>query len=178
MKVPRIAFSKDALLSFLLLHGEKVVAAMVGLAACALAWGGIGALRTMRPKPEQLPQAIIADAATTAEHIEAVKIAPDDELTSEKGLADTVAQWLSPKIEPVPTQSMFNKPLFGELARRSSPDILPVEDLRAVAGVAVLAMKPKPVGDRPVPDRPLNLDANRYFLPTQPGSRACVWNPL
>jgi len=168
MKAPRIAFSKDAVLSFLLLHGEKVVATMVGLAACALAWGGIGALRTMRPKPEQLPQAIIADASSTAEHIEAVKIAPDDELTSEKGLADTVAQWLSPKIEPMPSQSMFNKPLFGELARRSSPDILPIEDLRAVAGVAVLALKPKPVGDRPVPDRPLNLDANNTAKPAKP----------
>jgi len=168
MKAPRIAFSKDALLSFLLRHGEKVVAAMVGLAACGLAWGGIGVLRTMRPKPEQLPQAIIADAATTAEHIEAVKIAPDDELTSEKGLAATVAQWLSPKIEPVQSQPVFNKPLFGELARRSSPDILPIEDLRAVAGVAVLALKPKPIGDRPVPDRPLNLDANNAAKPAKP----------
>lgn len=160
MKTPRIAFNKDAVLSFLLQHGEKVVAAVVGVAACGLAWGGVGALRSLRPTPEQLPQAIVSDAATTAEHIEAVKIAPDDELTSEKGLADIVAQWLSPKVEPAPPHSMFNKPLFGELARRSSPDILPIEDLRAIPGVAVLAMKAKPIGDRPAPDRPLNLDAN------------------
>jgi hypothetical protein len=181
MKAPRIAFSKDAVLSFLLLHGEKVVAAMVGLAACGLAWGGIGALRSMRPKPEQLPQAIVADAATTQEHIEAVKIAPDDELTSEKGLADTVAQWLSPKIAPVPSQSMFDKPLFGELARRSSPDIFPIEDLRAFAGVAVVALKPKPVGDRPVPDRPLNLDANNAAKPAKPprgGGRGGPMQPV
>ena len=168
MKAPRIAFNKDALLTFLLGHGEKLVAVMVGLVACALVWGGVSALRNMRPTPEQQPEAIVADAATTAEHIEAVKIAPDDELTSEKGLADTVAQWLSPKITPMPPQVVFNKPLFGELARRSSPDILPIEDLRAVAGVAVMARKPKPVGDRPVPDRPLNLDANNAPKPGKP----------
>ena len=166
MKAPRIAFDKDAILSFLLSHGEKVIAALVGIAALALAWGGLGAMRSLRPTAEQQPQAIIADADTTAKHIEAVKIAPDDELTSEKGLADTVAQWLSPKIAVAPPLAIFNKPLFGELARRSGPDILPIEDLRAVAGVAVLALKPKPVGDRPVPERPLNLDANS---PAKPG---------
>lgn len=168
MKAPRVAFNKDALLTFVFLHGEKVIAAVVALAACALVWGGMSALRNMRPTEEQQPQAIIADAATTAEHIEAVKIAPDDELTSEKGLADTVAQWLSPKIGPMPPHSVFNKPLFAELARRSSPDILPIEDLRAVSGVVVLALKPKQVGDRPAPERPLLLDANNAPKPGKP----------
>jgi hypothetical protein len=181
MKAPRIAFNKDALLTFLLGHGEKLIAVMFGLAACALAWGGVSALRNMRPTSEQQPEAIVADAATTAEHIEAVKIAPDDELTSEKGLADTVAQWLSPKITPTPPQVVFNKPLFGELAKRSSPDILPIEDLQAVAGVAVMARKPKPVGDRPVPDRPLNLDANNGPKPGKPprgGGRGGLVQPV
>lgn len=168
MKAPRIAFDKNALLSFLLGHGEKVVAALVGLAACMLAWGGVAAIRNMRPTAVQQPQAIIDDAKATAEHIEAVKIAPDDELTSEKGLADTVALWVSPEVKPAQPHALFNKPLFGELARRSSPDILPIEDLQAVAGVAVLAVKPKPVGDRPVPNRPLNLDANNAPKPGKP----------
>jgi hypothetical protein len=168
MKAPRVAFNKDALATFVLRHGEKVLAAIVGLAGCALVWGGISALRNMRPTSEQQPQAIITDAATTAEHIEAVKIAPDDELTSEKGLADTVAQWLSPQIAPAPSQAVFNKPLFAELARRSSPDILPVEDLRAVVGVAVMAIKPKPIGDRSAPERPLNLDPNSGAKPGKP----------
>ena len=181
MKAPKIAFNKDAALSFLLLHGEKVVAVMVGLAACGLAWGGVSALRTMRPTEEQKPDAIIADAALTSKHIEAVKIAPDDELTSEKGLADTVAQWLAPRIEPAPSLAMFDKPLFGELARRSSPDILPIEDLRAVAGVAILTLKPKPIGDRPIPDRPLNLDANNAAKPAKPprgGGRGGPMQPM
>lgn len=159
MKAPRIGFSKDAALAFLLQHGEKIAAATVGLAALAIAWSGIGAMRRLKPTDEQQPQAIIADSETTSKHIEAVKIAPDDELTSEKGLAETVGQWLSQKVKPVAARTVFNSPLFAELARRSSPDILPVEDLRAVAGVAVLAVKPKPVGDRPAPERQLNLDA-------------------
>ena len=105
MKAPRIAFSKDAVLSFLLLHGEKVVAAMVGLAACGLAWGGIGVFRTMGPKPEQLPPAIIKDAADTAEHIEAVKIDstgwafgvqwhPEDNYDTERGQLEIFEQFV------------------------------------------------------------------------------------
>lgn len=168
MKAPRIAFSKDALLTFLLQHGEKLIAAVVGLAACALALSGVSALRSMRPTAEQQPEAIIADAAVTAEHIEAVKIAPDDELTSEKGLAATVSQWLATKVVPPPAIVLFDKPLFAELARRSSPDILPIEELRAVAGVAVLAMKPRAVGNRPAPEKPLNLDAARAEKPGKP----------
>ena len=168
MRAPRIAFNKDALLTFLLDHGEKVVAVMVGLAACALAWGGVSAYRTMQPTSEQQPLEIIKEADRTDAQIVVVKEVPPDELTSEKGLAAKVAQWLSPKITPTPPQVVFNKPLFGELARRSSPDILPIEDLRAVAGVAVMARKPKPVGDRPVPDRPLNLDANNAPKPGKP----------
>ncbi|MFM8803864.1 MAG: hypothetical protein ACKOK8_08145, partial [Planctomycetia bacterium] len=165
MKAPRVAFNKDAVLSFLLSHGEKVVAAIIGLAACGLAWGGVSALRGMRPSQEQQPESLVADAAATAKHIEEVKIVPDDELTSEKGLAKTVARWLSPKVEPPPPHALLNKPLFAELARRSSPEILPVEDLRAVSGVAVLAVKTKAAGDRPDAGRPVNLDAGPLAKP-------------
>ncbi|MFM7290530.1 MAG: hypothetical protein ACKO6B_04775, partial [Planctomycetia bacterium] len=84
------------------------------------------------------------------------------------GLAKTVARWLSPKVEPPPPHALLNKPLFAELARRSSPDILPVEDLRAVSGVVVLAVKPKAAGDRPEPDRPLNLDVGAAAKPDRP----------
>jgi hypothetical protein len=66
MKAPRIAFNKDALLTFLLGHGEKLIAVMFGLAACALAWGGVSALRNMRPTSEQQPEAIVADAPSTS----------------------------------------------------------------------------------------------------------------
>jgi hypothetical protein len=168
MKAPRIAFNKDAVLTFLLLHGEKIVVGMVALAACGLAWGGVSALRGMQPTREQQPDSLVAEAAATAKHIEEVKVVPDAELTSEKGLAKTVARWLSPKVEPPPPHALFNKPLFAELSRRSSPDILPVEDLRAVSAVAVLAVKPKAAGDRPGAGRPLNSDVGPAVKPDKP----------
>lgn len=157
MKLAKPSFNKDSLLQFFVDHGEKLGVGLIGLASLALAWGGISSLRAMRPSEEQEPQAIIKEAAEASAHIEAVKIAPDDELTSEKGLAATVAQWLAPEVTPAPPRALFDKPLFAELARRSSPTIFPVEDLRAVAGVAVVAAKPKPVAGRPV-ERTINLD--------------------
>lgn len=168
MKKPKISLNKQSLTAFAVGHGEKVLAAIIALAACGLALGGVSALRTMRPTDEQQPEAIIDDATKTAAHIEAVKIAPDDELTSEKGLAATVAKWLSQKVEPLPSPTVFDRPLFSELARRTSPDVLPVEDLRAVAGVAVLALKPKATVDRGVPDRPPTLEPPAPPKPTKP----------
>jgi hypothetical protein len=178
MKPPRVSFDKDKVLEFLLAHGDKFVVGMVALGACGLAWGGVSAVRTMRPSQQQQPDAIVADAALTAKHIEEVKIVPDDELTTEKGLAKIVAKWLSPKVAPAATHAMFNKPLVGELAKRSSPDILPIEDLRAVASVAVLAVKPKAAGDRPAPDRPLNLDPGPAGKPPRQGRGARPAGPI
>lgn len=166
MKKPRVSFSKAGMLSFLVRHGEKLVVVLVCMAASGLAWGGMSALRTLRPTAKQLPKSIIADAEATSKHIDAIKIAPDAELTSEKGLAKAVAPWSSPQIVPPPNRALLNKPLFNPLAVRKSPKILPIEDLRTVSGVAVLALKPKPTGDRPVPERSLNLDAPP--APTKP----------
>jgi hypothetical protein len=165
MKLAKPALNKDALLRFFVEHGEKVGVGLIGLMSLALAWGGISSLRAMRPSEEQQPQAIVKEAAEASAHIEAVKIAPDDELTSEKGLAATVAQWLTPEVKPAPPRALFDKPLFAELARRSSPTIFPVEDLRAVAGVAVVAAKPKAAADRTAADRALNLDGPSPTLP-------------
>lgn len=76
MKMPKVSFNKAALLAFLMLHGEKLVAAVLGLVACSLVWGGIGAIRSLRPSAKQEPQAIVADAAAATEHIDKVKIHP------------------------------------------------------------------------------------------------------
>ena len=168
MKVPQIAFNKDAILSFLLNHVEKVGGVVIGLAACGLAWGGVASLRNMRPSEQQQPQKIIEKAAETAAHIEAVKIAPDDELTGERGLAETIKNWLSPKIVPALPHAVFSKPLFGELSKRSGPDILPLEDLRAVAGVVAIGVRLKVAGDRPAPERPLNQDVADQPKPAKP----------
>ena len=88
MKKPKISFNKDAVLGFLLRNVEKMLAAAIGLFACTLAWGGVDALRSMRPSGEQTPQKIKEDARVTEEHIVSVKIPPEDRLTKERGLAE------------------------------------------------------------------------------------------
>ena len=160
MKKPRIALNKDAILEFFVRHGEKLVVGLFGLFACTLAWGGVEALRSMRPTLEQRPESIVEQSKSTDTHIDSVKIAPDDELTSEKGLSAKVSPWLGVKIDPASRPLVLDKPLFAELSKRTSPDILPVEDLRAVAGVVVIAAKPAPAGGRQAAaDRPTDLDA-------------------
>lgn len=159
MKLPGNAFNRDAALALLLRHGEKVVAALVGLLACALAWGGIVAVRTMSPSAKQLPQAIIDAATKATAHIEkkfeedADKKDADKKDAAKPMLAENVKPWITPEIEAAAPHAILNKPLYGELARRSKPTILPIEDVRAVAGVAVLAVKAKPAGGRPVADQ-------------------------
>jgi hypothetical protein len=171
MKMPKVALNKAALLTFLLRHGEKIVAAMIGLVACSLVWGGIGAIRTLRPAAKQEPQAIVADAAAAADHIEAVKNPPAEEMPPQNGLAEAVAKWRETKVASEPPHALFSRPLFGEMARRTSPDILPVEDLRAVSGAAVLAVKVAP-GSRLAPQvRSPDLDDGTTAKPPRPGAR-------
>ena len=169
MKMPKVSFNKAALLAFLVRHGEKLVAAVLGLVACSLVWGGIGSIRSLRPSAKQEPQAVVADAAAAAEHIDAVKNPPAEPQALGKKLADAVGQWRETNVAPATPHAMFSRPLFGELSRRSSPDILPIEDLRAVSGVAVLAVKPS--GEKAAPSRPLDLDDANTAPPARPGQR-------
>jgi hypothetical protein len=160
MKKPRISFNKQSIVAFLVNHGEKLVAGLFALFACTLAWGGVEALRSMRPTQEQRPEAIVEQSKSTDTHIDSVKIAPDDELTSAQGLSALVKPWLGVKVDPPQQPLILNKPLFGELSKRTSPDILPIEDLRATAGVVVIATKPAPAGGRPAAgEKPTDLDA-------------------
>jgi hypothetical protein len=148
MKKPKISFNKDAILDFLLRNVEKILAAVIGLFACTLAWGGVDALRSMRPTAEQTPQTIKEQAKVTADHIVSVKIPPEDRLVKERGLANVVSKWLAPKIVPSPTKTIFNKPLFAEVARRTKPEILPIENLQAVAAVTIIAIRPPAAAGR------------------------------
>jgi hypothetical protein len=53
MKLPAMRFDKEAVLDFLLLHGEKFVMAGVAALALSLLWGGIDALRTKTARRDQ-----------------------------------------------------------------------------------------------------------------------------
>ena len=58
MKRPSISFDKDAIVEFLLAHGEKIGVAVVAALACGLVWGGVSAARSKTASREQQPAVI------------------------------------------------------------------------------------------------------------------------
>lgn len=138
MKVAVPNLSKDALLAWLLDHCEKIIAAFVLLLAAGLAWSGLNAIRSKSAPADLKPDRIVAKASDALSHIDSQQEPPEDKLLEAMGLADSIGTWIAPA-EKDPRKLVLSRPLFDELARRTQPDVFPVEDLRAVAGVAVLA---------------------------------------
>jgi hypothetical protein len=177
MKRPSLTFDKDAILGFLLNHCEKMVVAVVGLLALGLAWGGLNALRLKAAGKDQTPEAISRLTADTVRHIDAAAKPPAD--TSRKGgeLALAIDPWRPQqvKIATPPQASVLDRPLFQELAKRAKPSVLPIEDLRAVAGVAVFADQADPNAMMPMGGgpagfgRPAELGPDAEKPPTRPG---------
>lgn len=165
MKAPSIGIDKDAILDFLLGHGEKVVGAIVGLGAIWLAWGGIDALQSKSVRPEQRPDAILAKAGEARNNIDREKTPPPQERWPGPPLTATIDPWRSPDVAPPPVGSMLNKPLFEERAKRSQPAVFPIEDLRAVAGLAVLPPGKTPPGD-PQQQQPQQQRITPYVVVT------------
>jgi len=157
MKLPGIRFDKEAIIGFLINHGEKIVGGSVGMIACFLVYGGIDAIRSQSVAKEQQPASIEAKSTSTAAYIESVKKPPANVLAKNVSLKKSIDSWREPKITPMPEVSLLNKPLFEERSKRTQPAVLPIENLRAVAGVVVLAAKDKDVAP-PQPDRNADRD--------------------
>ena len=141
MKRPSISFDKDAILAFLLAHGEKIGVAIVGALACGLVWGGVTAARTKTASREQQPAVIEEQATRAAAHIQAVKQPPAEELRR-SNLTKSIEPWRAPDVHQPPPVALFNKPLFEEKSKRSKPDVFPIEELQAVAGIAFMPERP------------------------------------
>lgn len=137
MKRPSISFDKEAILAFLLAHGEKIGVAIVAALACGLVWGGVNAARTKASTRDQQPKVIEDQAALAATHIQAEKQPPAEELRR-TSLAKVIDPWRKPEVQQPPPVALFNKPLFEEKSKRSKPEVFPIEELRAVAGVAFM----------------------------------------
>lgn len=159
MKRPNIRFDKDALLQILLDHGEKIGVAIVAALACGLVWGGVSAARTKSAGRDQQPSVIEEQAGRAAAHIQAVKQAPAEELRV-SGLAKLIEPWRKPEVQQPPPVALFNKPLFEEKTRRSKPEVFPIEELRAVAGIAFMPERPAgaALGRSPDVDAPDDAD--------------------
>ncbi|MFM8735898.1 MAG: hypothetical protein ACKOC8_11970 [Pirellulales bacterium] len=151
MKRPGISFDKDAILAFLLAHVEKFVVAIVALGALGLAWGGLDALRLKSVKPDQTPDALRDFTARVNVHIDAASKPPADALPPLPRLAEAIEPWRPGEvmIAPPPQTALLDKPLFQELAKRMKPDVFAIEDLQAVAGVAVFPGADDPAGIAP-----------------------------
>lgn len=178
MKLPGLSFNKDAVLGWLLRHGEKVVVAVAALGALGLVWGGIDAIRSRSVPASSTPQAIRKLAEDAGRNILAAKPPAAQRLDGQLVLA--IDPWRPERVKIAPGGSgmPFDRPLFQQLAKRSVPDVFPIEDLHASAGIAVLAAdivdKPPPAGGRvpeptPEPPRP---GRPRPGGPRQPGDPA------
>lgn len=142
MKRPSISLDKEAVLNFLLMHGEKFVVALVALAALGLTWGGIDSVRSKTIRENEQPAVIETQVRAAANHIEREKKPPAEELRRGGALTEAVAAWKNVKVPAASGLAPLDKPLAEELRKRPKPQVFPVEQLQAVAGIAELAVKP------------------------------------
>jgi len=149
MKMPALSLNTDAIVEFLLRHGEKFIVAGLALGAGWLAWTGINAVRLETVPPNQLPSAIQAAAAQAESHIASAADVPADLVPPHASLTATLDGWRNIEPKEARDLAVLDKPLFENLARRTQPRALPLEDLRAVAGIAVLEVKPPAGGPAP-----------------------------
>lgn len=144
MKRPSLKFDKDAIVGFLFAHCEKFVMAAVGLGMLAFLWAGLKAVRLESVKPEQTPESLANLASTVNKHIAAAARPPATKTRVGGKLAPAIDPWRPQqvKIAPPPEMAVFDRPLFQEKSKRTKPDVFPIEDLRATAGIAVFPAPP------------------------------------
>lgn len=148
MKKPNIDLA--SVTDLLVRHGEKIGVVVVGLGALLLVWGGIDAMRTLSVTEAQTPEAVNRAVAQARSHIGREVQPPADLLPPRAPLAEAIDPWRTPLV-PWQTGSgpwltvaelaplaVINRPLFEEFKKRGQPAVVPMEDLRAVAGIAVL----------------------------------------
>ncbi len=170
MKMPGLKFDKASIMDGLLNHGEKVVVVIVGILGLVLAWNGLSALRTKSVSTDATPKAVSDLTSTALRHIDEMEKPPAESVPSTPTLTKMLDPWRPSqlKLADPPSMAVLDRPLVQASAKRGTPEILPIEDLQAVAGVAMLADLTDPTlmpGRGPAPDRP------EPEAPTRPGQR-------
>lgn len=162
MKRPSLRFDLGAIKGFLFRHCEKLVFAAIAAAALGLAWGGFSGWRSQSVTEDRLPEAITAKAADADAHIGEIRETPAERIPGHEPLPSRLDAWRNPlppwlatsslEVAEPAELSLLDKPLFEELAKRTKPDVFPVEDLRATAGIAVLSAAARPDAAVPPPE--------------------------
>jgi hypothetical protein len=163
---------------FLLRHVEKIVFAVLAVFAILLIWRGVGA-EWVSPtrRPEELDK--LVRAAET--NIVRAASVPPAKVPAREPLEPRLEPWRPQQVTIAAAPqaaALLDRPLLGEQTKRSKPAVFPIEDLQAVAGVAVFPdpaagfagggfMRPPPPEAEPRrPDRDRRPDRGR-----RPGQR-------
>ncbi len=165
MKAPSL--NPAAAGEFFLHHGEKFVVGLLGLFALMMVWWGVSAAQLHAVDSTRTPSAIANLAQQASAAIEQAKRVPEPLVPSVPPLAPRVDPWRpgQVKLAPPPTRPLvLDGPINSELRKRTKPDIFPISDLRAIAGVAVFAdpaaearggmVRPEPAFVPPPPSPP------------------------
>ena len=171
MKLAKPSLSKDALLGGLFEHCEKILGGIVLLFAAWLVWSGVASIGTASSGGVAQPQEITTKAKQATQHVDKESNPPADMLVEPTGLGERFAAWIAPT-EKAARRFFLSRPLFEELAKRTQPDVLAIEKLQAVAGIAVLAVKPDQQDVVPRPRPPRNADPFGGGLVGDPGAMA------
>lgn len=142
MKRPTLKLDKQALLNWLVRYGDKVVLALLVALSLRLAWGGIEAFRSGGTREDERPEKIGRLAGEVETHIRGTPRLPAGEMTDHTPLATVVGPWLKPAVGGAPGGGGLTRPLFSDFSKRTEPQVFPIEDVQAVAGIAVVAEKP------------------------------------
>jgi hypothetical protein len=145
----RPSFNPAALTGFFVRHGEKPLFALFCLLGLMMIWRGIDTVRSQAVDRGRTPEAVAELARQAAANIERSEQLPRDRLPDVPPLPPRVDPWRPQQVkiaEVSAGRAVFNPPLFSELTKRTRPEVFPITDLEAVAGIAVLAEPSAPPG--------------------------------
>lgn len=137
----RPSLNSAAIGNFFLHHVEKLVFVLAASGSLLLLWWGIDAIRTQSVDRGRTPEAITDLARQATANIDRLQQVPPDRFPAASPLAPRVEPWRPQQVKVAAAPAappVFKRPLFAELTKRTVPEVLPVSDLRAVAGIAVL----------------------------------------
>ncbi len=145
MELPKLKFSREKVVSLVVSHGEKLLVAIAILCSLPLAWRGLSALRSDYLSPDNAP-GVIEQRADNANR----RIDQDTDPDSRKKLAAALSgpdvsaitnidSWRVRELAAGPQNLGLDRPLRGDLRKRGTPTIFPLEQVMAVAGMAAIA---------------------------------------